>query len=67
MTLGMILARRSLTTLPPWPSKTPNNVDLGQLGKKLSCTNDAFNYCMKYYLPFVVDRNYYILHILNIA
>ena len=30
-----------LTPLPPWPSNTPKRVDLGQLGRKQSITNDA--------------------------
>lgn len=40
-TFGRNVTNFVLTCLPPCPSKTPNNVDLGQLGKKQSCTKDA--------------------------
>lgn len=40
-TFGSIIARRLLIYFPPCPSNTAANVDLGQLGRKQSCTKDA--------------------------
>lgn len=41
LTLGIKAESLELICLPPWPSKTAKSVDLGQFGKKQSCTNEA--------------------------
>ena len=44
-----------LTPLPPWPSKTANKIDLGQLGRKQSIINEA-TYDYSYYPPCIGDE-----------